>query len=179
MSDLKADSSQDLIVIARAVRTRGLKGEVVAELLTDFPDRFEDVDQVTATATGRQPKPLELEDYWFQKDRIILKFKGYDDIDKASELIGCEFGIPEVDRVELGEDEYYDWELEGCTVRLVDGRSVGKVTSILKTGATEILMIIDDEGREHLVPLAAEMIVEIDIEAKSIVVDPPEGLLDL
>jgi 16S rRNA processing protein RimM len=179
MSDLEDVSSNDLIVIARAVRTRGLKGEVVAELLTDFPDRFAVVDQLVAIATADQRKVVELEDYWFQKDRVILKFTGYDDIDKAGELVGCEFAIPDADRVPLEDGEYYDFELEGCTVRLQDGFIVGSVQEVLKTGGTEILLIVGDDGREHLVPLAAEMILEIDTSAKHIVVDPPEGLLDL
>lgn len=177
MSD--APGSDDLILIARAVRTRGLKGELVADLLTDFPERFEAVSQLTAVTRSGQQKVVELEDYWFQKDRIILKFKDFDTIEQATELVGCDFALPADERVPLEEDEYYDWELEGCTVQLVDGEVVGKVSSILKTGGTPILSITGDDGREHLVPLAAEMMVEINVAAKSIVIDPPEGLLDL
>jgi 16S rRNA processing protein RimM len=72
MSDLGTDSLHHLIVIARAVRTRGLKGEVVADLLTDFPSRFEVIDQLTAISSRGEQKTVELEDFWFQKDRVIL-----------------------------------------------------------------------------------------------------------
>lgn len=180
MTDLGADSSNDLVVIARAVRTRGLRGEVVADLLTDFPERFEDVEKLTAVSSKGLQKIVELEDFWFQNGRVILKFKGCDDVDKAAaEFVGWEFAVAEEDRVPLEEDEYYDWELEGCTVEVLDGRVIGKVKSVLKTGGPAILAIIDGEGRESMVPLAAEMIVEIDVEAKRIVIDPPEGLLEL
>jgi 16S rRNA processing protein RimM len=93
-------------------------------------------------------------------------------------LIGYEFAVPESDRVELEDDEFYDWELEGCTVRVGD-ESIGQVRSVMKTGGAEILVVSDESGNERLVPLAASIVVAIDPTAKTIVVDPPEGLLDL
>ena len=174
-----ADASpSELVVIARAVRPRGLKGEIVAELLTDFPERFEDVEELVLVSPGGERKSGRLEDYWFQNDRVILKLSGYDDVETAKELVGFDFAVPESERVLLDEDEYYDWELAGCTVR-VGNQTIGKVQSVIKTGGTEILQIADESGKEHLVPLVDEIVVEIDTAEKLIVVDPPEGLLDL
>ena len=170
--------SSELVVIARAVKPRGLKGEIVAELLTDFPERFEDVEELVLVAPGGERRSGQLEDYWFQNDRVILKLADYDDVDTAKELVGFEFAVPESERVPLGEDEYYDWELEGCTVK-VGNNSIGKVQSVIKTGGTEILQIVDENGKEHLVPLVDEIVVEINTAEKLILVDPPEGLLDL
>lgn len=170
--------SEDLIVIARAVRTHGLKGEIVAELLTDFPERFEDVDELVLVSPAGERKPGEIEDYWFQKDRVVLKLADYDDVDKAKELIGYYFAVQESDRVPLAEDEFYDWELEGCTVKVGD-ESIGQVRSVLKTGGAEILVISDNSGKEQLVPLAAEIVTTIDTAARVILIDPPEGLLQL
>ncbi len=172
------EPGSDLVLIARAVRTHGLKGEVVAELLTDFPERFEDLDEVVIVSPGGEQKTGSIEDFWFQKDRVVLKFGGYDDIDAARELIGHEFAVPESNRVQLEEDEFYDWELEGCTVKVGD-ESIGQVRSVMRTGGTEILVVSDESGNEKLVPLAAHIVVAIDPEAKTILVDPPEGLLDL
>src|ERR1044071_8215781 len=106
MAETGAD---DLVVIARAVRTHGLKGEIVAELLTDFPERFEDVHDVVLVSPSGDRKPGELEDYWFQKDRVVLKLGGYDDVERAKELVGYDFAVPESDRVPLEQDEFYDW----------------------------------------------------------------------
>ena len=170
--------SEDLIVIARAVRTHGLKGEIVAELLTDFPERFEDVDELILVAPAGEQKPVQLEDFWFQKDRVVLKLAGYDNVDRAKELIGYDFAVPDSERVALEEDEFYDWELEGCTVKVGD-KSIGQVRSVMRTGGAEILVISDDSGKEQLVPLAAEIVVKIDKAARVILIDPPEGLLDL
>ena len=170
--------SDDLIVIARAVRTHGLKGEVVAELLTDFPERFEDIEELVVVAPSGERKLGELEDYWFQKDRVVLKLADYDDIEKAKELIGSDFAVRESERVPLEQDEYYDWELEGCTVK-VGNESIGEVRSVLRTGGAEILVVNDQSGKEQLVPLAAPIVLEVNVAAKTIVIDPPEGLLEL
>jgi 16S rRNA processing protein RimM len=170
--------SDDLVVIARAVRPHALKGEVVAELLTDFPERFEDVDELILVSPSGEKKSAQLEDFWFQKDRVVLKLAAYDDVDQAKLLVGYEFAVPDSERVPLEEDEFYDWELEGCTVKVGD-KSIGQVRSVMKTGGAEILVIADDSGKEQLVPLAAEIVVNIDKAAKLILIDPPEGLLEL
>lgn len=175
MDDL---GSSELVIIARAVRPRGLKGEIVAELLTDFPDRFEDVEELVLVSPNGERQAGRLEDFWFQNDRVVLKLAGYDDVETAKELVGFELAVPESERVPLPEDHYYDWELEGCTVKVGD-ESIGKVTSILKTGGAEILVIVDESGKERLIPFAASIVVEIDTDGKTIAVDPPEGLLDL
>jgi 16S rRNA processing protein RimM len=170
--------SSELVIIARAVKPRGLKGEIVAELLTDFPERFEDVDELVLVSPNGERQTGQLEDYWFQNDRVILKLAGYDDVDTAKELVGFEFAVPESERVRLPENHYYDWELEGCTVKVGD-ETIGKVQSVIRTGGTEILQIADENGKEQLVPLVDSIVVEIDTAGKLIVVDPPEGLLDL
>jgi 16S rRNA processing protein RimM len=170
--------SGELVVIARAVKPRGLKGEIVAELLTDFPERFEDLEELVLVSPGGERKTGHLESYWFQTDRVILKLAGYDDVETAKELIGFAFAVPEQDRVQLPAHHYYDWELEGCTVKAGD-TSIGKVQSVIKTGGTEILEIVDDNGKERLIPLVDSIVVEIDPAGKTILVDPPPGLLDL
>jgi 16S rRNA processing protein RimM len=170
--------SDDLVVIARAVRTHGLKGEIVAELLTDFPGRFEDLEELILVSPSGDRNVVQLEDSWFQKDRVVLKLAGCDNVDSAKQFVGYEFAVEESERVPLEEDEFYDWELEGCTVKVGD-KSIGQVRSVMRTGGTEILVITDDSGKEQLVPLAAEIVVEIDKAARVILIDPPDGLLDL
>lgn len=176
----ETDSSQDeLVAVAQALKTRGLRGEIVAELLTDFPERFEGLENLIAVAPDGKRLSLNLEEHWFQSGRIILKFKGYDSIEDASALIGYEFAVPERERVELPEDEFYDWELIGCRVETIEGEEIGRVREVMRTGGGELL-VIDNErrGREHLIPLAEEICTEIDVEKKLIRVDAPEGLLE-
>jgi 16S rRNA processing protein RimM len=179
MTSSKSDSSDSLVSVAKAVRTRGLKGEIVAELLTDFPERFEGLASLIALAPGGDQRTVELEDFWLQNDRIILKLAGVDTIEAAEAFREYEFCVPDEERVALEQDEYYDFELEGCEVWLNSGSRIGKVQSVLKTGGTEILLIDADGGGEVMVPLAKSIVVEVDVTRKRILIDPPEGLLEL
>lgn len=181
-SDEAASSSsgdEELVAVARAVKTRGLRGEVVAELLTDFPERFENLERLIAVAPDATRKALMLEEHWFQGGRIVLKFAGYDSVEAAGALVGCEFAVTEAERVELPEDEYYDWELTGCRVETVAGENLGTVRDVVRTGGVEMLSVErDGAGRDHLIPLAEDICVEIDVERKLIRIDAPEGLLE-
>ena len=170
---------EELIILARAVRTRGLKGELVADLLTDFPERFESLSEVVGVAATGERKLLNLESYWFQNDRLIIKFAGYDTVEAAKPLVGYEFGIPESERVQLSSNEFYDWELEGCAVETTDGKRVGRVREVMRTGGVELLVVDNAAQAEQLVPMAETIVVAVDVAAKTIVIDPPEGLLDL
>jgi 16S rRNA processing protein RimM len=170
---------EPLITVARATRTRGLKGELIADLLTDFPERFETVSRVFGLGPRGERLELEVEDHWFQNDRVVLKFSGYDNIDASKALIGFSFALPEEERVELPGDEFYDWELEGCSVETNAGAAVGNVSRVLRTGGVELLVVEDESRHEHLIPMAESIIVSIDKASKRILIDPPEGLLDL
>jgi len=167
----------DLVAIARVVKPRGLRGELVAELLTDFPERFAGLETVTAVMRDASRRELKIEDYWFQSGRIILRFAGYDTIELAETLRNAEICIPQSEAVELGSDEYFDWKLVGCKVETIDGKAVGTVRELMRTGGTEIL-VIDGQEKEILIPFAAAICPEVDIENKLIRIDPPEGLLD-
>jgi 16S rRNA processing protein RimM len=169
---------EPLITVARAVKTRGLKGEVVADLLTDFPKRFEDVSKLFAVSPCGERSTVELESHWFHKDRIILKLKGYDSVEAATSLVGCEFAVPESEAIALAEDEFYDWELEGCSVATVAGEHLGTVKRVVRTGGVDMIEV-ECEGQLRLIPLVQSIVIEIDKDRKSIVIDPPKGLLEL
>ncbi|MCA1618930.1 MAG: ribosome maturation factor RimM [Acidobacteria bacterium] len=169
----------ELVLVARVARPRGLKGEVACDLLTDFPERFDWVEELIAVFPGGRRERLALEGHWLHGGRVVLKFEGYDTPETAAALAGCELAVPESEAVELGEGEYYDWQLEGCRVETTEGREVGAVREVLHTGGeAPVLVILNDEGRENLVPLAESICVEIDVAARLIRVDAPEGLLE-
>lgn len=169
--------NSDLVAVARIVKSRGLRGELVAEVLTDFPERFEDLEAVIALLPDGTRQSLKIERFWFQKGRIIFKFAGFDSIETAETLRAAEVCIPESEAVELEEDEFFDWELAGCTVETVDGEPIGRVKELMRTGGTEIL-VIEGAGKEYLIPFAEAICVEVDVENKLIKVDAPEGLLE-
>jgi 16S rRNA processing protein RimM len=168
---------EDLVVIAKLVKTRGLRGEIVADVLTDFPERFDNLEKVFAVKPNGETLELEIEKFWFQKNRIIFKFAGFDSIEAAEILRNCEIGVDEGEAVELETDEFYDWQLQDCAVETIEGIKLGKVKEVLRTGGTEIL-VVAGETKEYLIPFAEKICPEVDIENKLIKVDAPEGLLD-
>jgi 16S rRNA processing protein RimM len=173
------DDQEDLIVVARIVKVRGVRGEVVADLLTDFPDRFEQLSSLVATSADGSHRSLQIEEQWFHGDRLVLKFAGFDRIEEAKELVGCDLAVPAAERIELPDDSFYDWELIGCRVETVSGQAVGEVREIMRTGGVELLSVVDADSRDRLVPMVADIVVEIDKARKLIRIDPPEGLLEL
>ena len=168
---------EDLVAIARIAKPHGIRGEVSADLLTDFPERFEGLKTVIALFPGGERHELKIEDFRFQKNRVLLRFTGFDSMDSADTLRGAEICIPESEAVALEEGEFYDWQLEGCSVETIEGEKLGTVKELMRNGATEILVVAGAE-KEFLIPFAEVICTEIDIENKLIRVDAPEGLLD-
>ena len=172
-------NSVELVAVARVARPRGVRGEVACDLLTDFPERFDQLEGLIAVFPGGRRERLTIEGHWLHGDRVVLKLEGYDSPEAAAALAGCELAVPESEAVELEEGEFYDWQLEGCRVETIEGVSLGTVREVLHTGGeAPVLVIRDEANRENLVPLAESICVEIDVDAKLIRVDAPEGLLE-
>ena len=167
----------DLIAIAKIAKPKGLNGEVTADVLTHFPDRFEGLKNVTAVLPTGETKGLNIERFSFQNARLVLKFEGLDSIDSVEPLRNAEICVTEGEAVELKSDEYFDWQLEGCSVETVRGETIGKVRELMRTGGTEILLV-DADHREYLIPFAESICVDVDVDKKLILIDPPEGLLE-
>jgi 16S rRNA processing protein RimM len=172
------------LAIARIVKTQGRRGEVAAEILTDFPQRFEKLRRVCLEKPGEAPEVVALENAWPHKGQMILKFSGVDSISSAESLRGKHVLIPQDERVLLPTGSYYFWELAGCRVmRNSDGNAVevGTVTDVERTGGVDLLRVERAAGvkRELLIPLAETICTRVDMKAKEIWIDPPEDLLDL
>ncbi len=166
----------DLVAIARIAKPHGLKGELLADVLTDFPERFEGLEGVTAVLPGDVRRHLKIESHRPRNERILLKFEGIDRIEEAEELRNAEICIPETDVVVLDADEFFDWQLQGCEVRDQQGNAIGEVIEIMRTGGTEVLVVRGE--KEYLIPFAEAICTEVDVENKKIVIDPPDGLLE-
>jgi 16S rRNA processing protein RimM len=180
MKQRGSDDAESLVVVARAVKTRGLKGELVAELLTDFPDRFADISSLIAVSSKGQRELVELERYWFHQERVVLKLAGFDSIEAASRFIDYEFAVPEADRVELEPGYFYNWELEDCVVETNEGAQIGKVSEVMRLGGEiDMLAVEDVTGKRRLIPMVESIVLEVDVAGRKIRIDPPEGLLEL
>ena len=172
------------LAIAHIARPQGRHGEVVADILTDFPERFQKLRRAYLESAGGEPQVVEIEKTWPHKGRIVLKFAGVDSISQADSLRGLHVFIRAEDRVALPQHNYYVWELEGCRVmreRAGVSEEVGTVTDIERTGGVDLLRVACARGksRELLIPLTQEICRRIDTAAKMILIDPPEDLLEL
>jgi len=162
--------------IARIVKRRGVRGEVAAELLTDFPERFSSLDEVRIF-NGETEYWEEIEKHWFHKNRVILKFRGRDRPEEVEELIGGDVQVSEDQRVSLPQDSYYHSDLIGCKV-LENEEVLGGVTGILETGAAGCnLVVTRADGGEFMVPLVRKFVLKVDVGEKVIQVNLPSGLV--
>ena len=163
--------------IARIVKSRGIRGEVAAGLLTDFPERFSSLHQVRIFKEGREYWE-QIEKYWFHKGRIILKFKGRDRPEEVEELIGGEIQVQEDHRVALPQDSYFHSDLIDC--RILEGQeSLGTVTGIQETGSEGCNLVVTTlDGKDFQIPLVKEFVSKVNVEEKLIQVDLPLGLTD-
>lgn len=177
--DLNAgQEADDWITIARIARPQGIRGEVIADLLTDFPERFADLEVAQVKKANGDLVNLRLESHRPHKGRILLKFAGYDTMNAAEDLRGARVIIAHDQLVKLPEGSYYEFDLVGCDVVTASGEPVGRVTGVRHFGAAPLLAVGNGE-REHLIPLVSSICLEVDIANKRVVIDPPEGLLEL
>jgi 16S rRNA processing protein RimM len=162
---------------------QGRRGEVLAELHTDFPERFDRRRELSGLAANGERRELQLEEHWFHKGAVVLKFAGIDSISDAEQLAGWEVQIPREQRAELEEGASYVSELIGCEVWVhaqADEKLLGEITEVdLSGGAAPLLVIRNSEGQEYLVPYAEEFLQSLDLACGRMQMKLPEGLLEL
>ncbi len=171
-------------------RPQGNRGEVAAEIHTDFPEKFAERRRVFALGSDGRRRQLQLEDCWLHKDRIILKFAGVDTISQAEELAGAEIQIPAAERVSLDADALYVADLVGCVVLVANHepgqelllQEIGRVADVQFGAGEAPLLVVRDEGspsREYLIPFAGSYLRSVELAARRIVMTLPEGMLEL
>ena len=169
------------VILARLVRPQGRVGEVLANILTDFPDRFAERKRLflVSSETSREPvREVMLERHWLHKGRVVLKFAGVDSISDAEALRGLLVAIPASERAELTDGSVYIGDLMGCEViDLNAAKSVGVVADVDRDAG--LLQVKTPGGEEALLPFANEYLVTIDTAGKRIEMRLPEGLLDI
>jgi 16S rRNA processing protein RimM len=185
------------IVVAHLLRPQGRKGELLAELFTDFPERFETQKRVFLAAPGfegeaAEARPAEVVGFWLpvgkNEGRVVLQFAGIDSITDAESIAGKDVLVPHEERLPLDDESIYISELLGCTV--YDGSlPVGVVEDVQFAmtadggrridDAAPLLAVRSSAGDEILVPFAKVFLVAVDTIAKRIDMTLPEGLVDV
>jgi 16S rRNA processing protein RimM len=190
-------SNPSWIVLAQLLRPQGRKGELLAELLTDFPERFGEQKRVYLAAAGfdgaaEEARAAEVVSFWLpvgkNEGRVVLQFAGIDSISDAESAAGLEVLVPEEERLPLDDESVYISELVGCTV--YDGGVVVGVVADVQfattpdggrrlTEAAPLLAVQSPEGDEVLIPFAKAFLVAVNTDAKRIDMTLPEGLIDV
>ena len=185
------------IVLAELLRPQGRKGELLAELHTDFPERFEDDTRVFLAkanfdGSSDQARQAVVSEYWLplgkNQGRIVLKFAGIDSISDAESVAGLEVIVPREERLPLEDEANYISDLVGCTV-YDKGIAIGVVNDVQFSTTPDglrrleeiapMLILTSSDGEELLIPFAKDFLVMIDAEAKRIEMVLPSGLLDV
>ena len=170
------------VTLAKILRPRGLRGEVAAEILTDFPERLPNLREVWLADGRSAPRRTGVQRCWLSTSRggqAIFHFAGIESIEAAERLRGCEVQVPLEQREKLDAGNYYVSDLVGCEVWEAGApAAMGVVRNVEFPGGVPLLAVETSVG-EVLVPLAAEFCVRIDVKAKHIDVALPEGLRDL
>ena len=179
--------------LARVKRTQGRKGEVFAEILTDFPEKFverrklwllRDADAALKVGGEANPRELELVHHWLHKGGVVLHFAGVDSISAAEELAGLIVAIPHEERAALGEDELYIGDLIGCVVVDVAGAepvTVGEIEDVDRNAGPVAILVVRGKSStdEILIPFAKDYLRRVDVDAKRVEMALPEGLVDI
>ena len=168
----------EMAVVGRIARPHGLRGQVVVNLETDFPEARFQTGAELFTERGGRIESLRVTAVRFQNERPIVAIDGVSTIDQAEGLAGAELRVPVQWLAPLPPDTFYRHDLIGCRVETAAGDPVGLVHDVEGTVAMSRL-IIDGRRGEVQVPLANEICTIIDIRTKRIVIEPPAGLLEL
>lgn len=182
-------AAQPWVLLARLVRPHGRRGELVAEILTDFPERFHQRSRLFLLPPERmasRARPVQLENFWFLRSRIVMKFQGIDSINEAESLRGFEIAIPAAERVPLEAGSVYISDLIGCRVYDLNRQAaeVGEIADVDRGSSSTELLVIRRRGtsrsaNEVLIPFVREYLVRIDAANRRVDMRLPDGLVDI
>jgi 16S rRNA processing protein RimM len=184
-------AAEQWVWLARIRRTQGRKGEVFADILTDFPEKFVErrrlwlVPENASARVKHDPREVELVNHWLHKGGVVLHFAGVDSISEAEELAGMVVAIPQAERAALEEDDVYIGDLIGCTLVDVAGdsssepRVIGDIEDVDRTAGPVALLVVRAVRGEILIPFAKGYLRRVDVASKRVEMALPEGLLEL
>ncbi len=169
--------ASDLYAVARIAGAHGIGGFFRVEALTDDPERLKKLRDVCVGIEANDAVPVIVEAVRMLHRSVVIKLKGVDDRTAAEALRNKFIFVARKDLARPGRGRWFVHDIIGCAVVTVDGREVGEVTDVMKSGAQDI-WVVRQGAKEHLIPAVAEFITEVDIARRRIVIRPIEGLLD-
>ena len=168
----------DLVLVGRIARPHGLRGHVVVNPETDFAEERFAEGATLWTRSDRGDEQLVIGESRVHGARPVIRFEGFDRIEDAERLAGLELRVTEASLQPLADGAYYQHQLIGCVVETAGGERIGEVARV-DGGAAGSLLAIDGRNGEILIPFARDICTSVDVAAKRITVEPPDGLLEL
>jgi 16S rRNA processing protein RimM len=165
--------TEPTVAVGRITRAHGKAGEVAVLVLSEVPERFAE-GAVVFLEDGR---PLTVQSARPHRGRLLVRFREVADRTEAEALRGRLLVVPTSMSPPLPEGSWWDHEIEGCAVRTEGGRELGVVREIIHTAANDVWVAVDEAGAETLIPVLREVLVEVDVAAKRIVVREMPGLI--
>lgn len=177
---MSPEGQDEFITLARVVKTQGRHGEVAVEVHSNVPERFSEGMRLFALVNSAEKRrSVKVESLWPHKDLLVLKFAGVDSMSDAEELVGAELQVPRVERAELESGWSYVSDLVGCSV-LDHGREIGVIENVqFGAGEAPLLVVANKAGKRFDVPFAEAYLEAVEIEAKTVRMNLPEGMLDV
>jgi 16S rRNA processing protein RimM len=165
--------------VGKIVNTHGIRGEVRVISRTDFPEeRYKVGNELLLFMPGsKDPVELIVKSHRTHKNFNLLTFEGYDNVNQVESMKGGILKVPESQRGELEEGEFYFQDIIGCNMVTTEGEEIGKVVEILTPGANDVWVVKGPKGKEVLIPYIEDIVKKVDINEKTIVIEPMEGLL--
>ena len=168
---------EQMLRVGVITSTHGVRGEVKVFPTTDDAKRFKTLKKVILE--GREPLERSIEQVKFFKNMVILKFKGYDNINDVETWRQRDLLITRDQAVELKEDEYFITDLIGLTVVNEEEAVLGRVKDVMETGANDVYVVELTGGKELLLPAIKDCILNVDLEGGRMKVHVLDGLMDL
>jgi 16S rRNA processing protein RimM len=167
-----------MVLVGRIARPHGLRGQVIVTPETDFVEERFRAGAILMTRSDRGEESLTISAARIQNGRPVIGFAGFATIEDVERLAGLELRVPESALHPLADGAYYVHDLVGCVVETLSGERVGQVERVEGGAGASVLSVAGPRG-EVLVPLAADICIEIDIATRRIRIHPPDGLLEL
>ena len=170
------NSTKEMINIGKILSSHGVQGFAKIFLLTDFPERFEELEKVYIQK-DKELIETKIENIRYTHDNLLIKFSFFNSPEQVNLYKGSFIQIPESERFDLPEEFFYIDKLIGCKVYTQDNEYIGEITDVFE-GANTVLEIKNDKKQEFLVPFVKEIVPNVDINNKKIIVNKLAGLFD-
>lgn len=164
------------LIVAHATRPHGLRGDIEALSLTDFPKRFKQGLTLYPSPPIAGIKSFTIEQVESRPSGLIFKFEGIDSREEAEQIAGHDLIIPIEEAAELPEGEIWIHDIIGMEVYTTGGKHLGHVTDVLRTGSNDVYIV--ENSREYLIPAIKDVVKDISLEDRKITIEPMPGLLE-